>query len=192
MILEAVLLGLSTGTYCTMYCAPVLIPFLCGCDKTGYKRNAGLIGSFLGARLITYFVLGAVFAALGLLVNEYMDPVFARKLSVYAYIFSDLALLCNSLGIKFPWGCGEEGCKVPKLRKLGNDWITAIVAGLAVGLHVCRSSCLSAPVDCYAPFNFWRKRNYRAFLFCIFLYWNFAVFYSAVWYSICNKKNGGN
>ena len=137
MILEAVLLGLSTGTYCTMYCAPVLIPFLCGCDKTGYKRNAGLIGSFLGARLITYFVLGAVFAALGLLVNEYMDPVFARKLSVYAYIFSGLALLCNSLGIKFPWGCGEEGCKVPKLQKLGNDWITALVAGLAVGLHVC-------------------------------------------------------
>ena len=137
MILEAVLLGLSTGTYCTMYCGPVLIPFLCGCEKQEYKRNAGLTGTFLAARLLTYFVLGAVFAALGLFVNEYMDPVLARRLSVYAYIFSGLALLCNSLGVKFPWGSGECGCRIPKLRGIGNDWVTALVAGLAVGLHIC-------------------------------------------------------
>lgn len=138
MVLEAILLGLSTGTYCTMYCGPVLIPFLCGSEKTGYKRNAGLVGAFLLARLATYFVLGAVFAALGFLLNEYCDPVLARKLSLFAYIFCGLSLLCNSLGVKFPWGCGENGgCKAPKLRRLGNDWITAIVTGLAVGLHVC-------------------------------------------------------
>lgn len=138
MILEAILLGLSTGTYCTMYCGPVLIPFLCGNEDLRYKRNAGLVGTFLGARLVTYFILGAVFAGLGLLVNEYMNPVIARNLSVYAYIFSGLALLFNSLGVKFPWGCGENGgCKAPKLKRIGNDWVTAVFAGLAVGLHVC-------------------------------------------------------
>lgn len=138
MILEALLLGLSTGTYCTMYCGPVLIPFLCGNEDLRYKRNAGLVGSFLGARLVMYFILGAIFAGVGLLVNEYMNPVIARQLSVYAYIFSGLALLFNSLGIKFPWGCGEVGrCKSPKLKRIGNDWVTAILAGLAVGLHVC-------------------------------------------------------
>ena len=63
MILEAILLGLSTGTYCTMYCAPVLIPFLSGTEKVSYKRNSGLIGAFLGGRLVTYFILGAAFAA---------------------------------------------------------------------------------------------------------------------------------
>lgn len=138
MIIEAILLGLSTGTYCTMNCAPVLIPFLCGNEDLRYKKNAGLVGVFLGARLVMYFILGAVFAALGFLVNEYMNPVLTRKLSVYAYIFSGLALLFNSLGVKFPWGCGENGgCKVSKLRKIGNDWITMILAGLAVGLHIC-------------------------------------------------------
>ncbi len=138
MVLEAILLGLSTGTYCTMYCGPVLIPFLCGSEKIGYKRNSGLVGVFLLARLATYFVLGAVFAALGFLLNEYCDPVLARKLSTFAYIFCGLSLLCNSLGVKFPWGCGENGgCRAPKLRRMGNDWITAIVTGLAVGLHVC-------------------------------------------------------
>lgn len=138
MIFEALLLGLSTGTYCTMYCGPVLIPFLCGNEDLRYKRNAGLVGSFLGARLVMYFILGAIFAGIGLLVNEYMNPVIARQLSVYAYIFSGLALLFNSLGIKFPWGCGEAGgCKSPKLKRVGNDWLTAILAGLAVGLHIC-------------------------------------------------------
>ena len=138
MILEAISLGLSTGTYCTMNCAPVLIPFLSGTDKVSYKRNSGLIGAFLGGRLVMYFILGAVFAAIGLLVNEFIDPVLTRRLSFYAYFFCGIALLFNSLGVKFPWGCNKEcGCKVPKLRRLGNDWVTAILSGLAVGLHVC-------------------------------------------------------
>ena len=149
MILEAISLGLSTGTYCTMNCAPVLIPFLSGSEKVSYKRNSGLIGAFLGGRLVMYFILGAVFAGLGFLVNEFMDPVLSRRLSVYAYFFCGLALLINSLGGRFPWGCGkgtaggetsdgkECGCKVPRLRRPGNDWVTAIVSGLAVGLHVC-------------------------------------------------------
>lgn len=134
MILEAISLGLSTGTYCTMNCAPVLIPFLSGTDKVSYKRNSGLIGAFLAGRLLMYFILGAVFAGVGLLVNEFVDPVLARRLSVYAYFFCGAALLINSLGARFPWGCD---CKVRKIRRLGNDWVTAIVSGLAVGLHVC-------------------------------------------------------
>lgn len=138
MILEAILLGLSTGTYCTMYCGPVLIPFLCGSEDLRYKRNAGLVGAFLVARLVMYFVLGAVFAALGFIVNEFCNPVLSRRLSVISYIFCGLSLLFNSLGVKFPWGCGENGgCKAPKLKRIGNDWVTAILSGLAVGLHIC-------------------------------------------------------
>lgn len=143
MFLEAILLGLSTGAYCTMYCGPVLIPFLFGCNKQSYRRNAGLTGAFLGARLVMYFILGAIFAGMGLLVNEYMDPVLARRLSVYAYIFCGLWLAFNSLGVKFPWGQSQDekdagcNCRVKKFRRIGNDWITAIATGLAVGLHIC-------------------------------------------------------
>ena len=35
-----------------------------------------------------YFILGAVFAGVGLLVNEFVDPVLARRLSVFAYFFA--------------------------------------------------------------------------------------------------------
>lgn len=137
MFLEAVLLGLSTGTYCAMYCGPVLIPFLTGTEKSSYRRNAGLTGTFLISRLVMYFILGAVFAGAGMLVNEFFDPVFARKLSVYAYILCGISLLLNSLGVKFPWTANESGCKAAKLKRIGNDWITAAITGLAVGLHIC-------------------------------------------------------
>lgn len=138
MNIEAILLGLSTGTYCAMYCGPVLIPFLCGSDKASYKRNAGLVSTFAGARLVMYFILGAVFGGMGLLVQDFFDPALARKLSIYAYIFCGLALLMNSLGVRFPWGCEKtNGCKVPKLHRIGNDYVTAAFAGLSVGLHIC-------------------------------------------------------
>ncbi len=137
MILEAMLLGLSTGTFCTMYCGPVLIPFLCGSEEIGYKRNAELTGVFLLSRLVMYFILGAVFGAMGILASTFFDPVLARRLSVYAYIFCGISLLVNSLGVRFPWCTDKSGCKCPRVRRIGNDWITAAVTGLAVGLHLC-------------------------------------------------------
>lgn len=135
MILEAVLLGLSTGTYCAMYCGPVLIPFLFGTEKNSCRRNAGLIGLFLASRLAMYFVLGVALSAAGLLASEFFDPYFARRLSVYAYILCGTALLLNSFGAKFPWK--KDGCKCAGLKKLGNDFLTAVFAGFAVGLHIC-------------------------------------------------------
>lgn len=135
MILEAVLLGLSTGTYCAMYCGPVLIPFLFGTEKNSCRRNAGLIGLFLASRLAMYFVLGVALSAAGLLASEFFDPYFARRLSVCAYIFCGASLLLNSFGAKFPWE--KDGCKCSSLKIAGNDFLTAVFAGFAVGLHIC-------------------------------------------------------
>lgn len=108
MILEAVLLGLSTGTYCAMYCGPVLIPFLFGTEKISCRRNAGLIGLFLASRLAIYFVLGVALSAAGLLASEFLDPYFARRLSVCAYIF-----LWSEFAFKF------IRCKI----SLGKRWL---------------------------------------------------------------------
>lgn len=138
MIIEALLLGLSTGTYCTMYCGPVLLPFLFGADKITHKRNAALTGTFLLGRFVMYCILSLVFGSLGLLVGEFFNPLIAKKLSLWAYIITGLVLLFNSLGVRFPWG--EEkyhGCKAVKLRHIGNDFVTAALSGLGVGLHIC-------------------------------------------------------
>ncbi|MCI7577627.1 MAG: sulfite exporter TauE/SafE family protein [Spirochaetia bacterium] len=126
MILEAIALGFSTGTYCTMYCAPVLVPFLFSSKKDGFSRNAALTGLFLGSRLLTYFVLGIILSCLGLLAGEFFDPSFARKLSYYAYILCGISLLFNSR-------C-SHGCR---FEKLSNDYAAAVITGLSVGLHIC-------------------------------------------------------
>ncbi|MBQ0038950.1 MAG: sulfite exporter TauE/SafE family protein [Treponema sp.] len=126
MVLEAIALGFSTGTYCTMYCAPVLVPFLFSSEKDGFSRNAVLTGIFLGSRLLTYFILGIVLSCLGILAGEFFDPSFARKLSYYAYILCGLSLLFNSR-------C-SHGCK---FDRPSNDYVTAALTGLSVGLHIC-------------------------------------------------------
>ena len=94
-----------------------------------------MIGLFLASRLAIYFVLGVALSAAGLLASEFFDPYFARRLSVCAYIFCGASLLLNSFGAKFPWE--KDGCKCAGLKKLGNDFLTAVFAGLAVGLHIC-------------------------------------------------------
>lgn len=139
MILEAVLLGLSTGTYCAMYCGPVLIPFLTGTDG-GVKRNASLTAVFLAGRLTMYVMLGLCLGSVGMFAEHLFDPVAARKLSYFAYLFSGLALLCSSLGIRQPWNCAGKNPQTRchrTLCRMANDWTTAALAGLAVGLHLC-------------------------------------------------------
>lgn len=135
MFIEAILLGLSTGTYCAMYCGPVLIPFLMGTEKVSHRRNGALTATFLASRLVMYFILGGIFGALGLLISDFFDPYLARRLSVYAYIFCGLSLLLNSLGVHFPWT--QDGCKCKPLKRFSNDYVTAVFTGLAVGLHIC-------------------------------------------------------
>ncbi len=135
LLIEAFILGLSTGTYCTMYCGPVLIPFLFGADKIDFKNNAYLTGIFLTARLAMYFILGTALGMTGLFADKVFNPVIARHLSVFAYLFSGTALLLNSLGTRFPWH--KNGCKCKKIKKFANDWVTAVFTGFSTGLHLC-------------------------------------------------------
>lgn len=133
MVIEALVLGLSTGTYCSMYCGPVLIPFLFSAKEPDLKKNAALAGTFLASRLVMYFILGLVLSALGILAGEFFDPVFARKLSSVAYIFCGLSMVVN-------WRnkCNAKcSVKSTAVKKCGSDFVTAIVCGLSVGLHIC-------------------------------------------------------
>lgn len=135
--LQSLLLGLSTGTYCAMYCAPVLLPLVAGTDNISEKKTTVLTSLFLSGRMITYIVLGIICAAAGLLVSSFFDPVIARRLSVIAYIICGAVLLSNSL--QKMKKTDEASCK--GLKKIpaftGNDYSTAVLCGLAAGLHIC-------------------------------------------------------
>ncbi len=59
-MLEPLFLGLSSGTVCLAYCAPVLVPYLLG-EGGGIRRSALLLAEFLFGRLAGYvlFALAA-------------------------------------------------------------------------------------------------------------------------------------
>ncbi|HOC29650.1 MAG TPA: sulfite exporter TauE/SafE family protein [Treponemataceae bacterium] len=153
---EPLALGFSTGSFCVMYCAPVLLPFLLGREGSTHRRNAALTGLFLAGRLAAYAAVGAALAAAGMLAMEFFDPVFSRRLSTVAYTFCGLALLAHGFAPRLLakkcgaaiQGAGSNGaagktspsCATPSdriLRFAGNDFVLALFAGLCVGLHIC-------------------------------------------------------
>jgi len=141
--LQSLLLGLSTGTYCAMYCAPILIPFISGSENNSLKKTTILTSLFLAGRIVSYVVLGIICAGAGMLVSSFFNPVFARRLSVFAYIICGLILLQNFLvKRKLSQNTLEANNKVCPVRKkivvfTGNDFSTAVLSGLSVGLHIC-------------------------------------------------------
>ncbi len=144
ILFEALALGFSTGSWCAMYCAPVLLPFLLGREDLSHKKNAGLIGLFLGGRLITYIALALGLGFAGLLASGIFDPIWTRRLSSVAYILSGLLLLLHALA---PRLLRQKRCERGKedsekeIKSLwnfwGNDNYLAFFSGLSVGLHIC-------------------------------------------------------
>lgn len=135
--IQSLLLGLSTGTYCAMYCAPVLLPFLTGRNEVSVKKTARLTSLFLAGRLLTYCVMGIIFATAGLLLSRTFNPVFVRRLSVIAYILCGFVLLYDSLRTKT--GTTERRCFRMNVvvSKNMRDAVASVLAGLTVGLHIC-------------------------------------------------------
>jgi len=144
-IAEPLALGLSTGTWCVMYCAPVLLPFLLGRESLSLRKNNSLIGIFLLGRLISYIALGFALGLSGLLVLEFFDPVLARNLSSIAYIFCGLVLLSSGFAprILAKSKCGKKTDEKPRCARvrifsfISGDRMTALFSGLCVGLHIC-------------------------------------------------------
>lgn len=72
MIIEAIsqgiLLGLSTGVFCLVTCAPVYVPFVLSEDRK-LRRNILSIGEIAMGRLIAYLFFGLILGILGKQIN---------------------------------------------------------------------------------------------------------------------------
>lgn len=73
MIIEAIsqgmLLGLSTGIFCLVTCAPVYVPFVLSEDRK-LRRNVLAIGEIAMGRLIAYLFFGLILGILGKQINS--------------------------------------------------------------------------------------------------------------------------
>ena len=129
---EAVLLGLSTGTFCAVYCAPVAIPFLFSEKLKNGKQNAMLVILFMLGRLIGYIAVGITLGIIGSYAVSYIDPEVKRKFAAFAYTFIGLMLALTGLMYNFP---GWKICRA--VKKVYKPERGAFLYGLLTGVNFC-------------------------------------------------------
>jgi sulfite exporter TauE/SafE len=121
-------LGLGTGPYCFMACAPFLVPFLCAEGRPALADNLKTLARFLAGRFLAYLIFGAAAGALGAAVSGSVPPWLpAAALAMSAL----LMILCGAVQ-NFPrmsW-CLAAGA-----------WVTPqgvpFAMGFLTGINVC-------------------------------------------------------
>lgn len=127
-LLEAFLLGLSTGPMCLAYCAPVLAPFIVADKKYNISSKVGLLSLFLLGRLAGYIAIGLITGLMGNAISKYEN---SSLIAVATIMMGAMLFIFGFLKI-FP------EVKLCRLWPGGNSTtIWALVLGLLTGLNIC-------------------------------------------------------
>lgn len=132
--MQGFLLGLTNGTTCLAFCAPVLVPFLLGEGKN-VRQNVGTLLQFLAGRLGGYLIFGLLAWAVGQFMNQ-----FTRYQSlVFGAAYVVLAGMMLSYGLrKAQPHCGSV-MEMEGLRAWLQQWpiLLPVGMGLLAGLKPC-------------------------------------------------------
>ena len=131
MIGEALLLGLSSGTFCIMYCAPIAIPFFFS-EEMDRKANIVNASLFIFGRLIGYCLFGAFLGVVGAYALGYLDPVIRRRVESIGNILVGVIMLASGIYFNFP---KVKICNV--FRRIIGPGHSAILYGILTGLNLC-------------------------------------------------------
>jgi sulfite exporter TauE/SafE len=91
-------LGLATGPYCFVACAPFLVPYLCAEGEPALADNLKTLARFLAGRFLAYLIFGAAAGALGAAVSSAVP----RWLPAAALAMSALLMLSCAVLQAFP------------------------------------------------------------------------------------------
>ncbi|MBN1826638.1 MAG: sulfite exporter TauE/SafE family protein [Candidatus Eisenbacteria bacterium] len=128
MFTKALLLGLSTGPFCLVYCFPVLFPLSCAGGKSAPGGRLRMLGEFSLGRLAAYLAFGALAGWLG---GRFEHRLLA-SMSGAALVLLSLLLIAYGLVTGFPRLrlCASLGRVLP-MRAL------PLGLGFFTGLNVC-------------------------------------------------------
>lgn len=132
MLVEALLLGVSTGTYCAVFCFPVALPMILSEEQRNWKENATRVGVFLFGRLVAYVAVGFILGLLGAYSLPYVDPWFKRNLSALAYLVIGAVMAATGFLHTFP---DHRACSV--VKKAYRPERGAFIYGMMTGLSIC-------------------------------------------------------
>lgn len=131
MLTEALVLGLSTGTVCSLHCIPSSLPFLSAGDLEG-KPYIIRTALFLTGRLLGYAAFGAILGILGLLTFEAIGESLYVAINGWSNFGIGVLLLFS--GILFQLK-GKKICQV--MAKYGTNRFGALFLGLITGINIC-------------------------------------------------------
>lgn len=128
MIIEAIsqgmLLGLSTGIFCLVTCAPVYVPFVLSEDRK-LRQNILAIGEIAMGRLIAYLFFGLI---LGILGKQIDGPWLNRAIGIAMVLLSVLMLAFVAV----------KKCPHFGLCKLSKKYVNyPAFFGFLTGINVC-------------------------------------------------------
>lgn len=128
--MEAIILGLSTGSYCLLSCAPVTLPVLFS-EESNVNSNTQRVTMFLGGRFLGYVLFGLFFGIGANIVKGFTPEANQWIISVCANILIGSLLIFN--GVKL----SRESKKNCPMEKRVNLTSNIFLMGLLTGINVC-------------------------------------------------------
>ena len=125
-VIEAALLGLSTGIYCLGYCLPVMFPLFMGEEQPSFIKRIYLLLKFSGGRLIAYLLFGAVIGYAG---GKISDPVVQKTFALSMIVLSILLVV---------YGLGKTPTvKLCLLNRVFARIKLPVIFGFLTGFNIC-------------------------------------------------------
>jgi sulfite exporter TauE/SafE len=134
MMLQGFLLGLSTGTTCLAYCAPVLVPYLLG-EATSIRQTAWTLSRFMLGRLLGYLLV----AVIAWLAGNSLGMLTERRETLLGSIYILLAALLLWYGTLQPTApCAGRSWR-DRAAQLAQSRpaLVPLLLGLFTGLNLC-------------------------------------------------------
>jgi sulfite exporter TauE/SafE len=139
-LMEALLLGLSTGTSCLILCGPIIVPYLLG-EGISVKRSLIDIFIFLGSRFIVYILLGLLAALVG---QTFLKTgLYRGVITGSAYIILSVTLIIYAFFRIKPLCMLKNFHEIPANQADRRTLIVPLVGGLVTGLSLCPSLLLA-------------------------------------------------
>lgn len=159
--MEALLLGLTTGTSCLIFCGPVIVPYLLG-EGISVRRSVIDISIFLGSRFTVYILLGFLAALAGQ--AFFQTDLYRGIITGSAYIILSVALVIYAFFRIKPLCMLKNLHDIPVNQEDRRTFVVPLVGGLVTGISLC-PSLLLAFTGAAAEKSIWQSIAYFIFFF---------------------------
>jgi len=165
-MIDAFILGLSSGASCLTTCAPLILPVLLSEGGEKRKKNALLVTLFTSGRLAGYLVSGFILGSIGAFASSYMDPEVSRTFQRISYIAAGLIMTTAGLLYTFP---EKKFCA--SWKNWSRPGTNAAALGLFSGFSLC------PPLFAAAARVFGVQSSFGGMIYFLFFFFGTSIYF---------------